>query len=122
MAVFQAARWRAGPPAADPLGALSGTLRTRRVRSAPRLRPAGLLIGAILAATMLGVLYLTQTLASNATSSQIADLGSRREELVRQLRNQALAVETRADPSEIGRRARGRGLIELEGALILPVP
>jgi hypothetical protein len=71
---------------------------------------------------MLGVLYLTQTLASNATSSQIADLGSRREELVRQLRNQALAVETRADPSEIGRRARGRGLIELEGALILPVP
>ena len=43
---------------------------------------------------MLGLVYLTQTLASNATSSEIGDLADRREDLARQLRNLAVAVET----------------------------
>ena len=87
-----------------------------------RARPAGLLLAAILAATMIALVYLTQTLASNATSSEIADLADRREEIARLLRNQALAIETWADPAEVGRKARGLGLRQLGDVVVLPAP
>ena len=86
----------------------------------PRPRPAGLLLAGILAMTMLGLVYLTQTLASNATSSEISDLADRREEIGRQLRNQALAVETWTDEAEVGRKARQLGLRQLGDVVVLP--
>jgi len=76
----------------------------------------------IVAATMLGLVYLTQTLGSNATSSEIHDLAAQREELGRQLRNLAVAVETYADPEELGRLARRRGLVALDDVIVLPAP
>ena len=91
-------------------------------RPAVHLRPTGLLVAAILAATMLGLVYLTQTLGSNATSSEITDLTSRREDLGRQLRNLAVAVETNADAEEVGRRARKLGLVELGDVVVLSAP
>jgi hypothetical protein len=91
-------------------------------RSAIRLRPTGLLMAGILAGTMLGLVYLTQTLGSNATHSEIGDLTARREDLGRQLRNIAVAVETYADTEEISRRARKLGLVELGDVVVLSAP
>jgi hypothetical protein len=128
MAAFSGARIR-------PLGLPAGTAAVRQGgspmlspggqalrRPAVHLRPTGMLMAAILAATMLGLVYLTQTLGSNATHSEIGDLVSRREELGRQLRNLAVAVETYADAEEIGRRARKLGLIELGDVIVLAAP
>ena len=122
MAVFQGARLRA---VAIPDRGIAARARgvPRPVASAlPRLRPTGLLMAVILAATMLGLVYLTQTLASNATSSEIGDLADRREEVARQLRNQALAIETWADPADVGRKARELGLRPLGDVLVLAAP
>ncbi len=47
----------------------------------PRVRPMGLLMAAILAATMLGLVYLTQTLGSNAANSEISQLEADGKEL-----------------------------------------
>jgi hypothetical protein len=120
MAAFQGARLRA---VAIPDQGIAARARgvSRPVASAiPRPRPAGLLLAAILAATMIALVYLTQTLASNATSSEIADLADRREEIARLLRNQALAIETWADPAEVGRKARELGLRQLGDVVVLP--
>jgi outer membrane murein-binding lipoprotein Lpp len=122
MAVIQAARLRSARGASPPVYHRARIATATGGRSAPRLRPAGILMAAILASTMLGLVYLTQTLGSNATSSQIRDLAAQREELGRQLRNQALAVETYADPVEVGRKALKRGLVELDDVLVLKVP
>jgi len=79
-------------------------------------------MAAIMAATMLGLVYLTQTLGSNATSSEIRDLAAQREELGQRLRNQAMAVETFADPEEIGLKARKLGLRKLGDPVVLAAP
>jgi hypothetical protein len=122
MAVFQAARLRSAAQVEQPVIRRPQLGSSALVRPAARLRPAGLLMAAILAATMLGLVYLTQTLGSNATSSEIRDLAAQREELGRLLRNQALAVETYADPEEIGRRARKLGMVTLGDVVVLKVP
>jgi len=122
MAVFGGARLRT---VALPTTTADGAARAaaqRAARTASRLRPTGLLMAFILAATMLGLVYLTQTLGSNATSSEITGLAAQREELGRQLRNLAVAVEAYADPDELGRIARRRGLVELDDVVVLPVP
>lgn len=120
MAVFQGARLRTvALPERGFERAGRGTARPV-VRALPRPRPAGVLLAGILAATMLGLVYLTQTLASNATSSEISDLADRREEIGRQLRNQALAIETWADEAEVSRKARELGLRQLGDVVVLP--
>lgn len=119
MAAFSGARL---PTVALPEAAVArrerGVSQTLR-RPAVHMRPTGLLMAAILAGTMLGLVYLTQTLGSNATHSEIGDLTARREDLGRQLRNIAVAVETYADTEEIGRRARKLGLVELGDVVVL---
>jgi len=121
MAVFSGARLRT---IALPAGTAAGRQDSGQSlrRSAVHLRPTGLLMAAILAGTMLGLVYLTQTLGSNATNSEIGDLTSQREELGRQLRNLAVAVETYADAEEIGRRAHKLGLVELGDVVVLSAP
>jgi hypothetical protein len=81
-----------------------------------------MLMGAILAGTMLGLVYLTQTLGSNATSAQIHELASRRAELQRRLDNQGVAVGFAADPVEIGPRAKALGLVKLREPRMLSAP
>lgn len=122
MAVFQGARLRAAAIPDRGLGVRARGVSRPVAAAVPRLRPTGLLMAAILAATMLGLVYLTQTLASNATSSEIGDLVDRREEIARQLRNQALAIETWADPAQVGRKARELGLRQLGDVVVLPAP
>ena len=122
MAVFGGARPRTIALPAPSVDQSARLAAQRAARTASRLRPTGLLMAAILAATMLGLVYLTQTLGSNATSSEILDLASAREGLARQLRNLAVAVETYADPEEVGRKARKMGLVELDDAVVLTVP
>ena len=79
-------------------------------------------MGAILTGTMLGLVYLTQTLGSNAASAEIAGLKGEREELGRQLRNQIVAVEFAADPVQVGLRAKDLGLVRLGDAETLSAP
>lgn len=122
MAVFQAARLRSAAQADYPAVRRPRIAGASLARPATRLRPTGLLMAAILAGTMLGLVYLTQTLGSNAVSSEIRDLAAQREELGRQLRNQALAVETYADTEEIGRRARKLGMVTLGDVVVLKAP
>jgi hypothetical protein len=81
-----------------------------------------MLMATILAGTMIGLVYLTQTLGSNATSSEIGDLAAQRDDLGRQLRNLAVAVETYSDAEEIGRRAHKLGLVELGQVVVLTAP
>jgi len=82
----------------------------------------GLLMAAIIAATMLGLVYLTQTLGSNATSSEISDLAASSTDLDRQLRNLSVNVEAHADPHVVTKRARKLGLRNLRDAVVLPAP
>ena len=70
MAVYQGVRLRTSalPPATPLPRARAGRATTATTTTAPRLRPVGLLMAGILGATMLGLVYLTQTLGANATS------------------------------------------------------
>jgi hypothetical protein len=120
MAVFQGARLRTtGLPVATAERSVRGVLPTTRPA---RLRPTTALMGVILAGTMLGLVYLTQTLGSNAATVQIAELQSQGKELARHLANQTVAVGFAADPVEVGRRARELGLVRLGDAVTLSAP
>jgi hypothetical protein len=79
-------------------------------------------MGIVLAATLLGFVYLTQTLGSNAASAEIIGLRGKGEDLVRQQRNQEAAVQFKADPVQIGLRAKKLGLVRLDDAETLPAP
>ena len=122
MAILQGARLRTVALPASHADSRARSIAHPAAGVTPRLRPTGLLMAAILAGTMLGLVYLTQTLASNATSSEIRDLTLQREEIGRQLRNQALAVETWADPVEVGRKVRELGLQPLGDPVVLAAP
>jgi len=122
MAVFQGARLRAvGLPATD-AERHARILTQAPVRSAHRIRPAGLLMAAILTATMVGLVYLTQTLASNATSLEIRSLAGESQDLRRQLLNQRSAIQLGADPDRIADKAKRLGLVSLDDELVLPAP
>jgi hypothetical protein len=62
------------------------------VAAVPRPRPAALLMAGILAATMIGFAYLTQTLASNATSAEISALELKLQDLAQEVRHQEALV------------------------------
>jgi hypothetical protein len=79
-------------------------------------------MAAIVAATMLGLVYLTQTLGSNATSSEIRGLAVEGEEVARQINNLALSVQLDSDPEAIIKRATALGLKRLDAAVVLTVP
>ena len=82
----------------------------------------GLLMAGIITATMLGLVYLTQTLGSNATSSEIRYLEAQRLELADDLRRQAVLVESFTDPDVVTKAARRSKLHNLGGAVVLPAP
>jgi len=75
MAVYQGTRLRTSA-----LTKAETTPRPRRasapasVSATPRVRPMGLLMAAIVVVTILGLVYLTPTLGTNATSTEIGRL------------------------------------------------
>jgi len=130
MAVFQGARLRsvALPPgrverrSTGAAPRATGAAPRATERSSRRIRPTGLLMAAILTATLLGLVYLTQTLASNATSLEIRTLASEAQELQSQLLNQRSKIETEANPDAVVRAAKQLGLRQLEAAVLLEAP
>lgn len=123
MAVFQGARLRTlGLPARRGAPPRARVVSEPASASAPRIRPTGLLMAAILTATMLGLVYLTQTLASNATSLEIQTLGTQAATLRSQLLNQSSKIELEANSDAIIREARQLGLRRLGDPVVLSAP
>lgn len=124
MAVFQGARVRVVAVPADAAGVRPRAVApAQSVRGTRRVRPTGLFIAAIVAATMLGLVYLTQTLGSNAASSEIRSLTAQSEKLGNQLLNLAHLVQLNSDPEVITQRATKLGLKLLDDdVVVLTVP
>jgi hypothetical protein len=119
MAVFQGVRLRSP---GLPVAAERDLRRVLPSARPSRLRPTAALMGVILAGTMLGLVYLTQTLGSNATTAAIARLEGEQKELLRRIGNQGLAVSFAADPIEIGRDAKRIDLERLDDPITLSAP
>jgi hypothetical protein len=124
MAVYQGTRLRTQAQRNQALPARTTGRLTRGspAAAAARVRPTTALMGIVLAGTLLGLVYLTQTLGSNAASAEIAGLRAQGEELDRQLRNQVAAVQFKADPVQVGLRAKKLDFVSLGDAEILPAP
>ncbi len=122
MAVFQGARLGTSAlPQASAVARPRPTTPTT-IGSASRARPMGLLIGGILTATMLGLVYLTQTLGANATSSEIRDLQAKQVVLESALDRQAAEVRALVDPDEVISKASKLHLRKLDRRLVLRAP
>jgi hypothetical protein len=79
----------------------------------------GMLMAAILAATMLGLVYLTQTLGSHATSTRIGDLTDARDDLNGRISLYVSEAIRRTDSGLISERAGDLGLRELSKTVVL---
>jgi hypothetical protein len=123
MAVFEGVRLRSTAlPAADTAIGRTRVTATASLRPAPRMRPIGVVLAAIVMATMLGMVYLTQTLGSNATSAEIIDLESRQEKLSTELGRHVVFVEKSTEDEHIIEGARRLGLRRLDGRVVLRAP
>jgi hypothetical protein len=91
------------------------------VAAVPRPRPAALLMAGVLAATMVGFAYLTQTLASNATSAEILVLEDRLQNLAQEVRNQEALVVMWQD-TELAPAAAELGLKQHGDPVTLKAP
>jgi len=75
MAVYQGTRLRTNAlPAAGSSAQRARAAAPAAVSASPRVRPMGLIMAAIVVATMLGLVYLTQTLGTDATVNEIGTL------------------------------------------------
>lgn len=123
MAIYQGTRVRSmalpAAPAARPRprvpasGSVGGTAR---------IRPMGIVLAGILAGTMVGMAYLTQTLGSSATSSEIARLETKKADLIKDLNIRAGEVVGLIERDAIEREARGLGFRDLGKAVRLKGP
>lgn len=129
MAVLQGAHARSRnlprariSPAARPVVQI-GTSTTSSTGSAvARVRPAGLLLAAIMASALFGMVYLTQTLGANAMSSEAAILGMDGAELQKQIKRNYIQVSRDVQDDEIRAAARGLELKDLAKPLVLRAP
>lgn len=80
----------------------------------------GVLMAVILVATMVGLVYLTQTLGTNATSSEISNLTDKSNDLRDLVNSHTYAVEVGTDPEKVAKAARKLGLERLGDPVILP--
>lgn len=126
MAVLQGARLRTGAlPATRSAPARSAPARepaTAALSAAPRVRPMGLLMAAIVIATMLALAYLTQTLGSNATSTEVRIHQAKQAEMMEEIRRQASHVQIKADAVTVQKEARRLELKKLPKAVTLDAP
>ena len=82
----------------------------------------GLLMAAIVAATMIGMVYLTQTLGTNATSYEIHRLEGKRDELIRDIKRHEIGALEMTQAETIEPLARKQGLKRLGEPVVLPAP
>lgn len=123
MAVYQGARLRT-----DALPA--GRVASRQARAAAlpttttnsRVRPMGLLMAVIVAVTMLGLVYLTQTLGSSATDTEIWRLQTKSGELVADTRTLQIQVLKATESDEIVPEAKKLKLKRLGQPRVLTAP
>ncbi len=122
MAIYQGTRLRTATALPERrVGARVRAAARPVVASVPRPRPTALLMAGILAATMVGFTYLTQTLASNATSAELDDLQIRLGEMEQTQRSLTYAIETWRD-TDVTVRATKLGLADRQRPLILEAP
>jgi uncharacterized OsmC-like protein len=122
MAVYQGARLRTdAAPAAD--------TSVRRVRSssagvgaAPRVRPMGLLMAAIVGSTIVGMVYLTQTLGTNAASTEIDLLEVQRNQLIQEIKRHEIVALDMTQAEVVVPLARDQNLKRLGEPVVLPAP
>jgi uncharacterized OsmC-like protein len=125
MAVYQGARLRTD--ALQP-----AEVSARRVRSAaaapaagsltPRVRPMGLLMAAIMASTIVGLVYLTQTLGTNAASTEIDQLEVQRNKLIQEIKRHEIVALDMTQAEVVVPKARDQKLKRLGDPLVLPAP
>ncbi len=123
MAVLHGARLRHGAlPAPAAPGTRPRVAVPRSGQPAHRVRPTGLLLAGIAAATILGLAYLTQTLGSNATNSEIRSLDRARGALQTEINRHAILVLKAADGDTVRSEARRLGLKKLGDPVVLTAP
>lgn len=123
MAVYQGARLRNDVlPSAESSARAARRPAPASVGVAPRVRPVGLLMATIVAATIVGMVYLTQTLGTNAASTEIVRLETERNKLMQEIkRHEILALEV-TQAEEVVPLARDQKLKRLGDVVVLPAP
>jgi len=123
MAVYQGTRLRAGAVrAAGTPARPARSAGPAGVNAVPRVRPMGLLMAAIVAITMLGLVYLTQTLGTNATSTEIGLLQTQRNELITDIKRLEIEALDMTQAEVIVPKARKQNLKRLGAPIVLPAP
>jgi hypothetical protein len=99
------------------------TLPRRRMHvprvAAPRIRPAGMVIGLILVATLLGLVYLTQTLRSAAIGVETALLTEQRDALRRELLSQGAEISRARSQPAVEQWALSTGELDHLGSTLI---
>jgi len=115
------ARAASGAGSAVPIASAGSASATASATS--RVRPTGLLMVAIMAATMLGMVYLTQTLGASATSSKVYSLQSQGADLEAEISRNYFQVNPWTDEDKVRTEARRLKLRDLvKPTLVLRAP
>ena len=127
MAVLQGTRLRTGAvPSARPTVARPHVAPAVAPKATSalgsRVRPIGLLMAGIVIATMLGMVYLTQTLGANAATSSVLYLEDKREEYRQEAGRQSYRILQHATDDHVRAAARRLGLKDLGEAVVLAAP
>ena len=123
MAAYQGARVRTAALPASQVASRGARVAAPPIAStASRARPMGLLMAVIVAATMLGVVYLTQTLGSSATNTEIWYLQNDSRELWTDTRNLQIRALKATEFDEIVPQAKNLKLKRLGDPVVLPAP
>jgi hypothetical protein len=124
MAVYQGTRLRNS--AAPAVGSMARPVRVPAPASAdttPRVRPMGLLMAAIVATTMVGMVYLTQTLGTNATSYEIYKLETEGGKLATEIKRHEIMALDLTQPEVVLPKAQKQKLKRLRGEpIVLSAP
>lgn len=82
----------------------------------------GVIMAAVVAATMLGMVYLSQTLGSNAATKEILGLEDKQVTMKQEVSRHAAQVLRKAGSDEVATRALELGLKKLPPVVILDAP
>lgn len=123
MAVYQGARLRSNALSSAEVSARPARAAApENVGTAPRVRPVGLLMAAIVAGTIVGMVYLTQTLGTNAASTEIDRLDVQRNKLITEIKRHEIVALDMTQAEVVEPLARDQKLKRLGDAIVLPAP
>ncbi len=123
MAVYQGARLRTNAlPAAEASARPPRAAAPASVGAAARVRPVGLLMAAIVAATIVGMVYLTQTLGTNAASTEIDRLEVQRNKLITEIKRHEIVALDMTQAEVVEPKARDQKLKRLGDPVVLSAP